>query len=609
MRRLSLSLALVAIAAAVLSASIPQAPPFFPIDQVKPGLVGVGRTVFAGDTLEDFKVHIIGVIQNVIGPRRDLILAKLEGGPLATTGVIQGMSGSPVYIDGRLVGALSYSLGSFPREPIAGITPIAEMLAAVDSTSPRPSGSGLALEWPATTEQVFAQLNRIAARASGAFRPSGSDLQIVGPPALANLVPTLRPIGAAMVLGGFDPSVDHDLRGALGVTTGAGQAPPRTEAANAAGPLRPGDPVGLSLIRGDLEMGATGTVTHVDGARVYAFGHPFLNLGTTTFAMTRSHVYTVLPSLETSIKIASLGPVIGTVSQDRMAAIGGALGQGPRELEVNLSLRSDRADTRRFKFAVVHDQLLTPLFTYVALVNSLIAYERQTGAMSVAASATVSFGNGEEIKVDDFFSGDTALTAAGAAIVGPIGAAATNEFRTVLPDRIDIEVRASERQEIATIERVWLDTTRPRFGATHQLQVQVRNYRGTTETLTMPVVMPAQGQGPLTLLVCDAATLTGLEQRELRPAKPASWSSLVSQLGSVRRNNRLYVRQIAPGPGTVVGGETLPGLPGTVRSVLDADAAGAATSIARTVVGAWEQRLDRFVRGSRELTLTLTAQQ
>jgi hypothetical protein len=607
MRRLSLSLSVAALAAAVLSASTGQAPAFYPVDQIKPGQVGIGRTVFAGDTLDEFKVHIIGVIRSVIGPRRDLILAKLEGGPLATTGVIQGMSGSPVYIDGRLVGAVSYALGSFPREPIAGITPIGEMLSAVDTTAPRPPAPGLALEWPATSEQVFAQLSRMASRASAAFRPAAPEFQVIGPAAIADLAPALRPIGAAMVLGGFEPTVDRDLRGALALPGGAGQSPPRTGGSTDVTPLRPGDPVGLSLIRGDLEMGATGTVTHVDGQRVYAFGHPFLNLGTTMFAMTRSHVYTVLPSLESSLKIASLGPVIGTVSQDRMTAVGGTLGQGPRELEVNLTLRSDRSEPRRFTFFVVHDQLLTPLFSYVAVLNSLISYERQTGAASVAASGTVSLGNGEEVKIDDFFSGDSAFTTAAAALVGPIGAAATNEFRTVLPDRLDVELRASERQDVATIERVWLDTTKPRFGATHQLQVQVRQYRGGTETLTLPVTMPAQAQGPLTLLVCDAATLTGLEQRELRPAKPASWSSLLSQLGAIRRNNRLYVRLIAPGPGTVVGGETLSGLPASVRSVLDADAASSA--ISRTVVGAWEQRLERVVRGSRELTLTLTAQQ
>ncbi len=170
--------------------------------------------------------------------------------------------------------------------------------------------------------------NKLAERAAAPLRASGSEVGVVGPPALADLVPTLRPIGAAMVFSGFEPGLDRDLRQALspaGATTATQPRPGRT--ADTAAELRPGDAVGVSLIRGDLEMGATGTVTYVDGSNVYAFGHPFLNLGPTSFAMTRAHVYTVLPSLDSSLKIASLGPVIGTMSQDRATAIGGTLGR------------------------------------------------------------------------------------------------------------------------------------------------------------------------------------------------------------------------------------------------------------------------------------------
>ena len=171
-RRLLLCLALTAAATVALLAS--PAETFYPIDQIRPGQVGIGRTVFANDVIEEFKVNILGVLHNVIGPKRDLILARLEGGPLATTGVIQGMSGSPVYIDGKLVGAVSYALGSFPREPIAGITPIAEMIDAVDSPpaatrAPGRGGAG-SISWPATPTQVFSYLNAIAERAAAPLR-------------------------------------------------------------------------------------------------------------------------------------------------------------------------------------------------------------------------------------------------------------------------------------------------------------------------------------------------------------------------------------------------------------------------------------------------------
>ena len=575
-----------------------------PVDDVRPGMTGTGRTVFAGDTIEEFRVHVIGVLRNVVGPRRDLILAKLEGGPIATAGVIQGMSGSPVFIDGKLVGAVSYALGSFPKEPIAGITPIAEMIDAVRLAAPA-RASGLELQWPATPASVYRALHKLIDRVRAPLgRPPG-DLRVVGPSSLEDLAPVLRPIGAAMVVSGFDPAINRELQTAFG-QDGIGQAPaPGTRPASAPPALRAGGAVGMSLVRGDLEMGATGTVTYVDGNRVYAFGHPFLNLGPTSYAMTQARVFTILPSLDTSMKIATMGPVIGTMSQDRSTAVGGTLGPGPRELEVNLTLSSATAPERKLRFFVIHDQLLTPLFSLVTILNTLTAYERQTGAMTVQASGTVSFGAGDDVEIDDVFSGDTAAMLAAAGITTPVGLAAGNEFRPALAEKLDVRLRVTEGQEAATIERAWLDTTRPRPGATHTLSVQLRHYRGVTETVTVPIEMPAQASGPLTLLISDAATLNSLEQRDLKPAKPASWPALLAQMQTARRNNRLYVRLIATTPGAVVGGDTLPALPASVRTVLDEDKTVASAPVTRTVVGAWEHRVTRALRGSRELTVTL----
>jgi hypothetical protein len=606
------TLAAAAVAAVIGAASLvrpaAQATPFFPLDQVKPGMVAVGRTIFQGNTLEEFRAHIIGVLKNTVGPRHDLILARLEGGPLATTGVMQGMSGSPVYIDGKLVGAVSYALGSFPREPIAGITPIAEMTEAVDGGNGRVPAGGLDVEWPATPQAIFAALGQVAARAAAPLATTSRDLGVVGPASLADLAPSLKPIGAAMVLSGLTPTVDRDLRAALGVPAPAGQAPARPAGA-AAGPLRPGDAVGMSLMRGDMEMGATGTVTHVDGARVYAFGHPFLNLGTTAFAMTQAQVMTILPSLQTSMKIAALGPVIGTISQDRSTAVGGRIGEGPRELHVTLTLASARAPERTFDFHVIHDQSLTALFAYVAILNTLVGYERQNGPMSLAATGEVSFGADGTVAIDDVYSGDNVLTQAPGGITAAIGAAIANDFKPVMPERLTVRLEAAERQQFTTIERAWLDTTRPRAGATHTVSVMLRDYRGATETIAVPVTMPAKASGPLKLLVTDGPTLSAMETRELRPGKPSNWPELLKHLQSARANNRVYVRLIDAATGTVVGGDSMPALPASARSVFQADSSIASADISRIVLGAWEHRLNRAVRGSREITLTLEAWQ
>jgi hypothetical protein len=606
MRQIICSFVAAAAAVSALLASPEQAPAFMPIDAVKAGMVGTGRTVFAGLELEEFQATVIGVLRNVLGPGRDLILARLSGGPLANTGVIQGMSGSPVYIDGRLVGAVSYSLGTFPKEPLAGITPIAEMTADVRSTTPRVNGAGLAIDWPAPREAVFAALAHVASRAISPLGAAHPDLRVDGPQSLADLAPVLRPIGASIVVRGFEPSLDRQLRQALASgSVDAQSASGAPRAMVSAAPLRAGDPVGMSLMRGDLEMGATGTVTHVDGSRVYAFGHPFLNLGPASLAMTRAYVHTVLPSLSSSMKIASLGPVIGTITQDRATAVGGLLGAGPREMDVELTLSSDQAPSHTFNFHVLHDTSLTPLFSYVALLNSLAAYERQTGVMSIRAKGSISFGGPDTVTIDDVFSGEGAAAAAAGALATPIGAVITNPFRAVMPERMTVSLHVSEEQKSSTIERAWLDTTRPELGGSYRVQVQLKDYRGGTRVIAVPVVMPAQVQGPVKLLISDAATLTTLEQRELDPGRPTSWAGVIERLNDVKRHNTIYVRLTTGSPGSVVGGDTLPALPASVLSALGSDSSVGRAPVTRTVVGSWEHRDTVAVVGSREITLTL----
>ena len=595
------------MAATLLVSAAPQQAttrPFMPVSAVQPGMIATGRTVFAGTTLEDFQARIIATLTNVSAPGRSLILAKLSGGPIAEAGVIAGMSGSPVYIDGKLIGAVSYSIGQFPREALAGITPIEEMLADVDGphSVTRPSTANLGLGPNPTPEAVFAALTRVMTRSTT------PPLTVPAATAAAAGLgaATLTPINLAMSLRGFDAALAAPLAHSIGASpdqapTAAGQRP-------AAAPLRPGDPVGASLLRGDFEMGATGTVTWVDGTRVYAFGHPFLGMGPTSMAMTRARVYTVLPSLANSMKIADLGPVIGVVSQDRATAIGGDMGAPLRELAVRLQLVNGADTPRHFNFYIAQDPAMTPLFAYVSMLNVLTSYQRQTGIMTIGIQGTASFGTDGAITIDDLYTGDQALAGVANSVLGPLSAMMGNDFGTARPETLDLTLNVSEQQASATIERAWLDTARPKYGATHTLHVQLRNYRGTSETIDVPVTMPTSGPAAVTLLVCDAPTLAGIEDKELDPNAAKTIPELVSGLNRIRRNNRLYVRLLTAAPGTVIAGRAQPALPGSTRSVLDADKSAGVTGINRTFVGGSEQRLNRVVRGSREIALTLSAE-
>ena len=592
-------------------ARLPATTSLMPIEEVKPGMVGTGRTIFEGAELQDFKVHILGVLKNVQAPQRNLILARLEGGPLAQTGVIAGMSGSPVYVDGRLIGAVSYSIGAFPKEPIAGITPIAEMIdATADASTRRGTGAQARLDLPVTPERLTAAIRATYARVA-AFADRPADVQVFGlpPSAGAQMGALLRPIATPLVMSGMAAgtadlvsSMFRDA-GFTPVLAGGFSA----DAAPAAGPLRPGDPVGVSLLSGDGEMGATGTVTHVDGTRVYAFGHPFFNFGPTAFPMTRATVHTSLPSLMSSFKIATMGEVIGTVQQDRATAIAGTLGKGPATVPLTITLDSGRGPKRTFKYNAAVDQLFTPLLTYVALFNTLGNYERQFGATTFTVKGRASFDKHADLAYEDIFTGDGTIPAAAAYVAGPITMLLANDLEPVTLKGVDLAITTSEESRSATIERVWLDDVRPRAGRTVPLKVLTRSYRGAEKISTIPIEIPANASGQLTVMVTDGKQLNQIEQRELRRSlQPQSVAQMIKVLNQAHRNNRVYVRLLTGTPGAVVNGEALTSLPPSVLAVLEGDRSGGNFAPIRSAaLGEWELPMDSAIKGTRVLTIDL----
>jgi hypothetical protein len=603
--------------AALYLVPLPATTALMPIEEVRAGMTGVGRTVFAGTELQDFKVHILGVLRNVQGPKRNLILARLEGGPLADTGVAAGMSGSPVFIDGRLVGAVSYSIGSFPKEAIAGITPIGEMKEATEMT--RRAGTRQArIELPVTPERLAAALTASYRRlAPFASRPA--DVQVTGMAADtgSQLGAMLRPIATPLLMSGFEAGTMDFLSGAFRdaglqpVIGGSASAQAASELAAMTGPLREGDAVGVSLVGGDLEMGATGTITHIDGDRIYAFGHPFFNLGPSEMPMTRAYVYAMLPSLASSFKISTMGDVIGTMQQDRATAISGTLGVTPRVIPMTVTLQSARADgaaaNRTFNLRLANDQVFTPLLAYVALANTISAYERQFGDATFAIRSRARIKGHSDLAIEDVFTGENATIATATAIAGPLTMLLGNDLEPVTIDGLDVTIDASEASRTVRIERVWLDEVRPRAGRTVPLKILTRSYRGEEKISTVPIAIPANASGPLSLLVTDGRQLNAIEQRDLqRSVQPQSVAQMIRVLNDTRRGNRIYVRLLNGTPGAVVNGEALTALPPSVLAVLESGSNGGSyTPIRNAAVGEWELPMDSAVTGSRVLAIEI----
>ena len=603
---------------ALLAVSLPAAGPYFPVDQIKPGMEATGFTVWQGSKVEQFKVHILGVLRNVIGPRRDLILARLEGGPLAETGVIAGMSGSPVYIDGRLAGAVSYSLGAFSKEALAGITPITEMIDAATLDTPRPPvGVRARLEMPVTKESIAAALSASFSWVRP-FAERPGDVQLLAPASAGidgQVATMLRPIATPLVMGGFGADVADLLTGAFrdygfAPMAGAAAAAPAAEAIGDNTPsLKPGDAVGVNLLSGDFNMGATGTVTEVVGNKIYAFGHPFYNLGPIQFPMTRAYVHALLPSLTASMKIATTGDVIGTVSQDRATTIAGTLGSAPAMIPVKLSLQSDRGFKKTFEFQVVHDQVFTPLFTYAAILSTLGSYERETGAASFSIKGTMSVKSHNDIQIEDLFTGDRAALNASASVMAPLTFLLGNDFELVDIQGVDLTIDSTEQPRTATIERVWVDGVHAKAGKTLPLKVLMRTYRGEEVVRTVPVAIPANATGALQVMVSDGSRLAQWERREVRqPTEPRSVPQMIRALNTARKNNRLYVRLLAADAGAVVSGEPLSALPPSVLGVLEADrSAGDFVPLRSATLGEWDLPVEYAVVGARTLTINLDA--
>jgi hypothetical protein len=590
-------------------------PRLMPLSEVKPGMVGIGRTVFEGAELSEFKAQIIGVLRNAQGPKRDLILARLEGGPLAKTGVAAGMSGSPVYVGGRLIGAVAYSIGDFPTEAIAGITPIAEMKEATSVISRR-TADAARIDLPITPDSLAAAMRQSYQRLAP-FATRTSDVRVLGLPAAegAQLATMLRPIATPLIMSGFEPEATQLL---ATIFSGAGFRPMAgggiggratdDELAALSGPLREGDAIGVSLVRGDVEMGATGTVTHIDGDKVYGFGHPFFNMGPSQLPMTRAYVYAMLPSLMSSFKISTMGDVIGTMRQDRATAIAGTLGPSPATIPMTLRLNSNRSgqtSSQTFTFKLGTDQTFTPLLSYITLFNTLSGHERGFGVATFALKGRVKIKGHDDLTFEDVYAGEAQTLAAATSVGGPLSLVMSNDRENVTLEGLEFTIDVSETPLIATIERIWIDELRPRAGRTVPLKVLTRSYRGEEKISTIDIAIPANASGPLSVLVTDGKQLNTMEQREMgRTLQPQSVAQMIRVLNDTRRNNRIYVRLLTGAPGAVIHGEALTALPPSVLSVLEADRNGGSFSpLRRTAVGEYEIPMAVAVSGTRTLTI------
>lgn len=547
----------------------------FPLEEVRAGQRGVARTVFAGTETEDIEVEILGVMPGYPAPGQSAIIARLHGERIARTGVFAGMSGSPVFIGGRLVGAIAFTF-PFSREPIAGITPIRQMIDIFESAparnnlvrrEPRPvsiaglmTGGEYRFELPGpeiTSAPMLAQVSATSPLASlfgQQFAPISTPLAFGGisNEALARFAPQLQANHLLPVAG---------VGGAARITPLA----PHTDRT-----LLPGASVSVQLVRGDYSIAAAGTVTLRDGASIYAFGHPFLSLGVADMPMSEASVVSVIPSQLTSFKLSVPGQMVGNISQDRSTGIFGTLGRAPRMIPVQIRLRTSRDRERTFNYEVANDENLTPLLMNLTVFSTLTSNERGIGESTLTVRGQINIAGQQPVMLNRRFSSLGAGASAAAWITAPISTLLTSGFDDAIINGITLDITAEDGRQTGTLERIAISRTEVRRGESFEVQAYVRTQSGAQFVERVSVRVPADAPlGQLILFVGDGGALQQISATQ--SFVPQNLTGLIEAMNRLKQPDRLYAKLFSVAPGVVVGTNEMPNLPPSVVATLESD--------------------------------------
>jgi len=568
-----------------------------PLKEVKPGMQATAWTVFSGTEPEAMPVEIVGIWKNYLGPKQDVILCKL-GGRGKETGVAAGMSGSPVYFDGKLMGAISLRMGVFSPDAICGITPIESMLEIREFDNSRPSDAK-------TPEKVVAQL--------------GDAPSVPG----ANLA-FIQQIDTPMVFSGFSQTVLKQFEpmfSQMGVTAVQGGASAGNLSAKpAAGwekSLNPGQAVSGVLVSGDMSATGMGTVTYNDGKRILAFGHPFYNLGPIDMPMAKSEIMMVFSSSYQPTKFGSATEVVGALKQDRYTGIMGELGAEAPTVPVHVRVRSlgtggTVIGQKDLNFNVFVHQKWTPLLMNMTLANSLQEMNEFADEITYRISGDVQLGGNQKLHVSTVQTGTDAM----APVPLTLGAWWGDKFTRLFANnvttpnlkQVECTVDLLPDRRIMAVDTAWTPSGEVTAGTEIPVKVFLRPYRGEPIEQNLTVKIPADlPKGEHRILLSDAVTLNRLQSTAVSSNRYLDVPETVSLLNQERGNNRLYVSVVQRRPTYYTEDKTLPALPLSVLNVLQSQrsAGRALTGIAESAEEELSIPFDQMVTGSFSLPITV----
>ena len=565
----------------------------FPLEKITAGMHGVAYTVFQGTTPEPMDVEVLGILKNANGPKGDIILVRLGGEKANYTGVVAGMSGSPVYFDGKLAGAVAFRIGEFSKEPIAGVTPISEML-EISSLDTTPTSVPVqAKSLPSLTSKT-----------------SGPGMASVPVQSFANY---LRPIETPLVFSGFSEDAVQKFapqfasQGIVPVM-GVGSASPVKQPE----PLVPGSAVSAVLVSGDMNIAATCTVTYIDPSHLLACGHPLMQFGMVDLPMTKAEVLATLPSPLNAFKIVNATETVGSFVQDRHNGILGEFGKKSEMIPVTLTIHGGTTP-KAFHFQVLNNARLSPVAISTTVYNALHGVNEYGDETTYAMKGVISVGGFPEVKLEDMFAASPdglqpAAMMAASAIGGSFGRIYDNPYST--PDikglQLDFEVTNDRRS--ARLESARTDVSEARPGDEVMVEVLLRPYRGDAIIEHVPVRIPTSASkgSTMRILVSDGDMLDRL-RRNPSGSQRLDLASTIGVLNKQHVNNRVYVSVLDQDPEAMVADKVMPSLPLSVMNVMD----GMRGTQDMTVLGESSvsetstKPLDYVVSGAQLLTITI----
>jgi hypothetical protein len=514
-----------------------------PLKDVRAGMHGVGKTVFSGDKIEDFSVDILGVLSNT-GPNQSLILGRLSGGPLEHTGIMQGMSGSPVYVDGKLIGAVALAY-PFAKDPIAGIRPIEEMMRVDGPAPPRQASTDIAGLLPARSDTGFGD-TRLA--------------EVATPLSLSGFTSNaVEQFAAGLRKLGLEPR--------QGISTGGAPENRMGDPSK----LQPGSMISVELMTGDLSVGADGTVTAIDGNKIYAFGHRFLAVGPTDLPFTRSEVIALLPNLNTSFKISSAHELMGVISQDRDTAIAGTLGTRAQMVPLDITVHGDNRRVENYHMQMVNDRFLSPYLTQMALLSTIDSTQRMNGVSSIAVRGKIEFQNRKDpVEIRNIYAaeGGTAMLVANSTAV-PLSYLLQTGFDQLKLKGVSFDLDAFDTNKQLNIAQVYLSRREVKPGDTIEIMAQLNGENGVELTKSLKYrIPPGTAPGILFFTVADGTQTSLAELRQIVAETPVSAEQSIATVGRLRPSDKAYLRVWRAQPAYEVQGQELPDPPPSLALVL-----------------------------------------